>query len=269
MSKRGSNKLDSIKHNYVNTQVKVSSHSKKHRERCIKGVDPHLPAWKHKILIWNEHHLGKIELFVERTIPFLVIILLLIIFAEFGDYIGHFFEKMFHYAEEHHSAIIIIDYVIISFFAVDLYFAFFKKSTLWRFLKAHFVDILAIIPVTFFLRIYVTASTIAESVSAGQKVTHVISDIPKVIEATRDVEKLVKVERALKIEESLSKTAKLEEGFVRGIKGARFFSRIPRIARLFRLRHLIHVKKIMIKEKIKKLRQEERKMKRKKIDRNK
>ena len=141
---------------------------------------------------------------------------------------------------------------------IDLYFAFFKKSTLWRFIKAHFIDILAIIPVALFLRIYVTASTLIESVSAGQKITHVISDVPKVIEATRDVEKLVKIERALKVEEGLAKGVRLEEGVARITKGARFFSRIPRIARLFRLRKILHVRKKMVKEKVEELRKKEK-----------
>jgi len=253
MKRRGKNKQSA-----GNKSKSIPKHSKIHRERSLKDVDEHLPKWKERILLWNEKHLGKIELIVERTIPFLVIILLFIIIAEFGDYVGHFFEKLFHFAEEHHTAILYIDYVIIGFFMIDLYFAFFKKSTLWRFIKAHFIDILAIIPVALFLRIYVTASTLIESVSAGQKITHVISDVPKVIEATRDVEKLVKIERALKVEEGLAKGVRLEEGVARITKGARFFSRIPRIARLFRLRKILHVRKKMVKEKVEELRKKEK-----------
>ncbi|MBI5392623.1 hypothetical protein HZA96_02025 [Candidatus Woesearchaeota archaeon] len=253
MKKRGKNKQP------ARVKLKrIPKHSKLHRERSMKDVDDHLPAWKERILIWNEKHFGKIELIVERTIPFLVIILLFIIIAEFGDVIGHFFEKLFHFAEAHHTTILYIDYVIIGFFIVDLYFAFFKKSTLWRFFKAHFVDIIAIIPVTVFLRIYVTASTLVESVSAGQKITHVLSDVPKVIEATRDVEKLVKIERALKIEEGLAKGVRLEEGVARTAKGARFFSRLPRIARLLRLRKIFHVRRMLVKERVKELKHKDK-----------
>ncbi len=236
---------------------KIPKESKLHREQCIKGVDKNLPEWKNKILLWNEKNLGKIELFIEKMIPFLVIILLLIILAEFGESIAHLFEKMFHLSEEHHTAIIILDYVIIGFFAVDLYFAFFKKATLWRFIKAHFIDIIAIIPVTVFLRAYLAASAIFDSIEAGQKITHVISDVPKVIEATKDIEKIARAEKILKAEESLSKTIKIEQGSTKVIQSAKLFSNIPRTARLFRIRHTINDKKKKIKKKIRELKQKE------------
>ena len=68
---------------------KVVHHIKKfHRIRKIK--EENLPPWKEKWHNLNEHYLSWLEKIVEKLIPWLVILLLIIILGEFSHQLNFF-----------------------------------------------------------------------------------------------------------------------------------------------------------------------------------
>lgn len=82
----------------------------------------------------------KIELLVDHSIPYLVVILLVLIILEFV-----FQEEV----EPYHLYIIIADYLVIGVFCVDLVFKYLKVREIPNFLRHYWLDIIAVFP--FFL----------------------------------------------------------------------------------------------------------------------
>ena len=82
----------------------------------------------------------KMELWVDKSIPYLVILLLLMIIIDFG-----FHEEV----EPYEIYILIFDYVVIAVFCIDLVFKYLRVRKIPEFLKKHWLDIIAIFP--FFL----------------------------------------------------------------------------------------------------------------------
>ena len=121
-----------------------------------KQKEKNLPLWKEKWNHFNETKLGWLEKFVDKSIPFLVILLLFILLGEFSEELNLFgwqwVEHISKFVETQQHMIEIIDQVIVAFFAIDLYFNFFKKATFLSFLKTSFLDILAIAPLGLWAR---------------------------------------------------------------------------------------------------------------------
>jgi len=89
--------------------------------------------------------LDKIEVFVDKTIPYLIIVLLGIVII---DVFYH--ELSIRYANSLFTA----DSVIISFFAVDLIFKYQRVKNIPRFLRLYWIDIIAVFPFFLLLRLF-------------------------------------------------------------------------------------------------------------------
>jgi len=119
-----------------------------HKLRKLKDED--LPAWKASWNRFNETQLGWLEDFVDRMVPWLVFLLFLILIGEFSDKINVFgwawMHNVYVFFVRNEAAVNFFDRIIVALICIDLYFNFFKKRTVWAFLKSSIVDILAIAP---------------------------------------------------------------------------------------------------------------------------
>ena len=84
--------------------------------------------------------LHKIEVIVDKIIPYLVLILLILIIGEFTHY------KLI---EDNEDIVLLIDYIIVIFFLIDLSFKYYRVKNFKIFVKKYWLEILAIFP--FFL----------------------------------------------------------------------------------------------------------------------
>lgn len=81
--------------------------------------------------------LKKVELVADKLIvPALVAVFFIVVV-----------ELFFHdFAQSIHSQIVVLDYVVITIFVVDLSFKVYRASTWKGFLKSHWLEILAVMP---------------------------------------------------------------------------------------------------------------------------
>jgi hypothetical protein len=152
-------------------------HSIRKYNKARKTKDEELPAWKNSVNEFNERYFRWLEKFVEYAIPWLVLLLLFILFAEFADNINRFgwqwMDSLAQLAEEYSAFIINLDRVIIAAFVIDLYFSFFKKAKLRTFIKHYCLDIIAVFP----FGLFITAETAA--VRETQEIAHLLGGAEK------------------------------------------------------------------------------------------
>lgn len=197
-----------------------------HSMHSIRKRKEKLPPWKAKWNDFNEHYIGWLEWFVEKLIPWLVLILLFVILGEYSGDLNIFhwnwIDQVSGFFHHHEAQIHLLDQVIIGFFIVDLYFNFFKKATVQSFLETSILDIIAVAPMGL---IFDFAGV---GVSEAQQVLHVTTEVEKeavvALKETKLASRLTKAEEAARI-------ARLKKG----TRIARFFARIPRFFRLHRL----------------------------------
>jgi hypothetical protein len=183
---------------------------KHHRMRKLK--DECLPPWKEKWNNFNETKLGWLEHFVEKAIPYLVLILGAILVGDFtvilGEY-GYSFilldypwtEIIVPFMENNTATIELIDNIIVSFFAIDLYFNFFKKRTIKEFLRTSFIDILAIAPVGLLLEL--------ARIGEAQTALHVAGEVEKeAVKLEREAVEIAKMERFGRLTKTVEKLPK-------------------------------------------------------------
>lgn len=103
-----------------------------------------------------ERELSSVEHLVDKVIPFLVVLIALLIIADFTMDI-HKFEPWVTYA----------DWLIVGFFVADLIFKWRHVRKVTKFLKLYWLDILAVFPFYLLFRAYVA---IAEIVVAGERI---------------------------------------------------------------------------------------------------
>ena len=242
-----------ITHNTKKAHTKLLHHF--HRRKHIEYDD--LPNWKRKILLFNHKRFGWLEHFIEKAIPWLVLILLFIIVAELGHGINglleswfhtewHFLDVMAEFAHHYHHEIVLIDQTIIGCFIIDLYFNFFKKATSWKFIKTYFLDIIAVLPLGFI------AGALAREVGTAQTATHIVVDTERLETRTLEAEKIAA--RSIEAEKVAAETFKFERitKYFKSQRFIRLFTRIPRLLRLHRLFPLFALKKVRKKKKVKK-----------------
>ena len=117
--------------------------------------------------------LHKIEIFVDKIIPLLLVILLVIIVGEFA-----FHEFML----KHSLTIEIIDGFIIFIFILDLIFKYLRIRNIPKFLRASWIDIIAIFPFFIVFRLFegvLGLLGISETISSAQKIVHVGVEVEK------------------------------------------------------------------------------------------
>lgn len=191
-----------------------------HKIRKQKESD--LPCWKHDWNQFNERNLGWLEHFVDRAIPWIVLLLFIIILGEFS-YLFNFHDwawltSVSDFFQRHSLEFKIVDDIIVAFFVVDLYFNFFKKKTFWSFLKTSILDIIAIAPLGLIFRV----SELGAEVGRAQSALHVASDIE--LGAIETIEGERATSRLLRAEQEAVKLAKLEH-----------VTKLPRFIRLHRI----------------------------------
>lgn len=112
--------------------------------------------------------LHRIEFLVDKLIPFLLLILLLIITGELA------FHK---FVLRYYIIIQILDWFIIFVFVIDLIFKYNRIGDLPKFLKASWLEILAVFPFFLVFRFFegfLSLFGIGETVTRTQQVVHVI-----------------------------------------------------------------------------------------------
>jgi voltage-gated potassium channel len=105
--------------------------------------------------------LHKIERIVDSTIPFFIVILLILILIEI----------FFNEAAEPYSAYIDwADRIIIGVFVIDLIFKYLRVRNIPKFFRHYWLDILAVFPFVLFFRIFqeaLSAFALEEVLSRG------------------------------------------------------------------------------------------------------
>lgn len=161
----------------------------------------------------KEHHLWHhFEWIVDVVVPYLLVLLAALLILEFLVDLQHY-----------EPWVSIADYVIVSFFVLDLFFKWNHVRNLRTFVKLYWIDILAVFPFYLMFRLYGLLAGVligGEEIAVGQKIAH---------------------EAVLLREAELGKEAKLI-GQVRLVNGIRFVQRLFRIikARLHIARKEMH-----------------------------
>ena len=207
--------------------------------RIRKAKEENLPPWKEKWHGFNRKYLHWLESLVDKLIPWLVFLLLLMILGEFSEYLNffhwHWVDFVSEFFHEHEAIINIVDQVIITFFVIDLYFNFFRKATFVSFLKTSILDIIAVAPLGLIFRV--------SEISEAQSILHVTEDIEK--EVSRVLKEGESASKLIKAEQEAARLARLQKLQ----KASRTVSRIPRFLRMYRLTDFFrHKKKDMASE---------------------
>lgn len=95
----------------------------------------------------------KVERFVDKAIPYLIVLLLGILILDI------FYKET---AAKYHAPILIVDFTILAFFAVDLIFKYLRVHNIPRFLRLYWLDILAVFPFFLLLRLFEEVLLISE-----------------------------------------------------------------------------------------------------------
>ena len=160
---------------------------------------------------------NKLESFIDKSIPYLLILLLVII-------ISHLFFYDFYLKNE--KVLEFADKIIIGFFIADLIFKYNHVKNIPIFIKKYWLDILAVFPFYLILRLieeYILIFRAGEELATGQKIAHTT------LEVEREFSKVIKsaeIEKELKVLEY--------EKLARGRLFFRFLRPITRIPRFFK-----------------------------------
>jgi hypothetical protein len=149
----------------------------------------------------------KVNKITDKIMPYALVLLIIVIILEFAVHI-----------ENHtvHLIIQIADYVIISFFVVDLISIYFLSPNLKYFFKNSWLDILAVMPFGLIFRVgrsVIRIGQATERIALGQGVLHGILKSEKLVVFLARFEKLSKFFRFI------------SKG-IKKIKNSSFFSKL-------------------------------------------
>lgn len=122
--------------------------------------------------------LHKLEVFVDKLIPFLLLVLILIVVGEFT--FREFIVENMLYVE-------IIDGFIIFVFVLDLIFKYRRSKTLPDFIRASWLEVIAIFPFFLVFRLFESIFglfTVSETVTRTQQIIHIGEGIEKEVSVT-------------------------------------------------------------------------------------
>jgi len=164
--------------------------------------------------------LHRIEVIVDKAIPYLVLVLLFIIIGEFAfhDWINQY--KLYVH---------IADYIIIGAFVIDLAFKFYRVRNVKIFLKKYWLEVIAVFPFILVFRLFEEIALIfrfTEPLEQSQRVLHGVTEIGKLGEEQKIIRELSELEKGTRVFRSIEEGTKLS----RTSMFARFF-RLPRLAR--------------------------------------
>jgi hypothetical protein len=147
--------------------------------------------------------LHKVEVIVDKLIPYLVLVLLFLI-------LGEFFYKTF--LEKYGFFVILADYVILTSFFVDLCFKYYRVRNFKVFLKKYWLDIIAVFPFFLLFRVaeeIYTIFRVSEEVSQGQKIVHTGVEVEKLVKEEKIVRELRAIEEESKVLKEIEQGTKL------------------------------------------------------------
>lgn len=139
--------------------------------------------------------LHKIEVIVDKIIPYLVLILLILIIGEFTHY------KL---VEENENIILIIDYVIVLFFIIDLSFKYYRVRNAKIFIKKYWIDIIAVFPFFLLFRLVeevVIFFRISSELAESQKILHTGVEIGRISREISEEQRILReIQEATRLE---------------------------------------------------------------------
>ncbi|MBU2638714.1 MAG: ion transporter [Nanoarchaeota archaeon] len=158
--------------------------------------------------------LHKIESFVDRAIPYALIVLAFIIITEL------FFKE---FAEKYHIWLLILDYIVIGLFIIDLGFKYNRIRNFKNFFKECWLDIIAVFPFVLVFRIFETFTIFARlpaEIKEGQSILHTIVEGRKeiseffgrggkLIEEAKLAGEISRTEKILKVMRPLARSPRL------------------------------------------------------------
>jgi len=162
----------------------------------------------------------SIEVFVDRAIPYLVFLLLIIITGEFA-----FHDIMNQYRLYVH----VTDYIIIGFFLIDLCFKFYRVRNVKIFFKKYWLEVIAVFPFILVFRLFEELFIVlrfTEPIEQGQKVLHTVTEAARISEEQKIIRELSTLEKETRVFRSIEEGTRLS----RTSMFLRFF-RLPRLAR--------------------------------------
>lgn len=164
------------------------------------------------------HHHG-IELLVDRLVPAMLFLLLLLI-------AGNVFFK--EQMEHHEQYVEIADAAIILVFAADLYFKWRRVHEVKPFLKRYWLDIIAIIPFYLVFRLFegafLTAAETIRGVSEGQRILHEGLEYERLEQQGAKVAKEIEGVRAVRMTR-VARFIRVAQRFPRLLKAVHFFEK--------------------------------------------
>jgi len=170
--------------NYLNLVKKRANKRKKRVDTKSKRFNVGSSLKKHSSFYYKVEHL------VDKSIPYLLILLFFIIIVEF----------FYHdYALKYEFWIDLCDYFIIFVFLIDLWFKWNRSRNFKMFLRTSWIDILAVVPFYLIFRLFEEIAYFArfgETLERTQKVLHETVEVEKeVFKIASEAEKSGKVTR--------------------------------------------------------------------------
>lgn len=161
-----------------------------------------------EIFLHMNKTLHKIELWVDRVIPYLVLTLLVLIILEFA-----FKEE----AKPYELYIEIIDVLVLVFFCIDLVFKYMKVKKIPQFLRHHWLDIIAIFPFFLLFRFFEEVYTII--------------NIPQFFRGTALHESIVLEKEGIRLIRETEKAGKISRSrFI--LRALKPLQRLPRLVKI-------------------------------------
>ena len=161
-----------------------------------------------------------IEVFVDKIIPYLVLLLLLIIIGEFA----------FHdLINQYRIYVNIADYAILFFFLIDLCFKFYRVRNVKLFFRKYWLEVIAVFPFILVFRMFEELFVLLRftgPIEEGQKIVHTVTEAAKIGEEQKIIKELSALEKETRVFRSIEEGTKLS----RTSMFLRFF-RLPRLAR--------------------------------------
>lgn len=158
-------------------------------------------------------YLHRLEKFVDKIIPYTLIILLFIIIGEL------FFQ---HYIEPYSGYIKAADYLIVLVFLIDLSFKYKRSTSIPNFLRTSWLDIIAVFPFFLLFRLVEEFVSIARTGELFQTIFHETVEVEKVApQILNEESKLIREARASRF----------------ATRVIRPMSRIPRFAKALKFYH--------------------------------
>ncbi|MGV8172570.1 MAG: hypothetical protein ACP5OA_07815 [Candidatus Woesearchaeota archaeon] len=155
----------------------------------------------------------KLELFVDKVIPYSLVLLIIIIVLELG----------FHKFVEEHGLLLtinILDYLIILIFILDLIFKYMRVRDIPKFLKLYWLEIIAVFPFFLIFRLAELTFGVSEvsgGIKTAQSLTHSTVELEKEVALLREGENVLKAERSVRLSRFLRPLLRIP----------RFFKTIP------------------------------------------